>query len=91
VVIDAAHEHFYACGYDKDKNVTLAPCYLSREEVEKMNLPTFGFEQLSLANYSPLNVCECLQSIICGGQLPLSDDIEALYVRKSQAEEGRKC
>ena len=87
VVIDAAHSHFYVKG-DGEKGC--APAYLSLEEVEGLNCPLYGFEDLSLKNYTKLNIKDCLPVAIEKSDGNLSEDIAALYVRKSQAEEGRK-
>lgn len=87
VVIDAAHSHFYAKGYGKN---CFEPAYLSLEEVEQLGCPLYGFEELPLKNYTRLNVKDCLSVAIDKSEGNLSDDIAALYVRKSQAEEGRK-
>lgn len=87
VVIDAAHSHFYVKGYGEKG---FAPAYLSLEEVENLNCPLYGFEDLSLKNYTKLNIKDCLPVAIEKSEGNLSEDIAALYVRKSQAEEGRK-
>jgi tRNA threonylcarbamoyl adenosine modification protein YeaZ len=90
VAIDAAHGHYYACRYQKGGKVIDYPCYLSEEQVNSFNLPVFGFEDLPLKNYKKVEVRDCLYPAICATMGNLSDDIDALYVRKSQAEEGRK-
>lgn len=87
VVIDAAHSHFYVKGYGEKE---FAPAYLSLEEVENLNCPLYGFEDLSLKNYTRVNIKDCLPVAIGKSEGNLSEDIAALYVRKSQAEEGRK-
>ena len=89
-VIDAAHSHYYACGFDRDKKVILQPCYLSGEEVEKLG-KLYGFEDLPLKNYTKLSIDKCLYPAVKANSAHLSDKMQALYVRKSQAEEGRKC
>jgi tRNA threonylcarbamoyl adenosine modification protein YeaZ len=90
VAIDAAHGHYYVCGYNKDGKQNVAPCYLAESEVENFNLPVFGFEDLPLSRYTRLDIKDCLYPAICRNEGELTDDIDALYVRKSQAEEGRK-
>ena len=87
VVIDAAHSHFYAQGFG---NNAFPPAYLSLEEVQKLGCPLYGFEELPLSDYTRLDVKDCLYPAILKSEGNLSDDISALYVRKSQAEEGRK-
>lgn len=86
VVIDAAHAHYYVCGYEGGK-VCFKPSYLSEEEVAALPAPLFGFEDLPFENYVKLEVKNCLKNaaIKCEN---LSDDMHALYVRKSQAEEA---
>ena len=89
VVIDAAHGHYYVCGFGKMRQVTLNPCYLSREEVEKLG-PLYGFEELGFENYTRLDAGECLIKAVDCLKGRLTNTMNALYVRKSQAEEGRK-
>ena len=90
-VIDAAHSNFYACGFDKDKKVILEPCYLSAEEVENLNAKKYGFEDLPLKNYFKLDIGNCLYTAVTAKSAFRSNKMQALYVRKSQAEENRKC
>ena len=88
-VIDAAHSHYYVCGFDKDKKVTLAPSYLSEEEVQKKgNL--YGFEDLPLKNYKKIDINGCLYKAVMAKRESKGEKMSALYVRKSQAEENRK-
>lgn len=87
VVIDAAHSHFYVKGYGEK---AFAPAYLSLGEVEKLGCPLYGFEDLPLKNYTKLEIKDCLPVAVGKSEGNLSEDITALYVRKSQAEEGRK-
>lgn len=88
-VIDAAHSHYYVCGFNEGKAVTLNPCYLSQTEVEKLEFPLYGFEDLPLKNYNRLDIKNCLHPAICGSNARMSREMQALYVRKSQAEEAR--
>lgn len=86
--IDAAHGHYYICGYDKDGKENIAPRYLSEEEVKELDRPVYGFENLPLENYTRLDASGLLLNAIekDGGK---GGDICALYVRRSQAEEER--
>lgn len=88
-VIDAAHGYYYVCGYS-GKSVTFPPAYLSREQVVSLDAPLYGFENLDLPNYFKTDITEGLYAAVLACENNLSDDIAALYVRKSQAEEGRK-
>ena len=88
-VIDAAHSHYYVCGFDRDKKMILSPSYLSEDEVQKLgNL--YGFEDLPLSNYKKLDVEKCLYPAVIKKSVCASQKMDALYVRKSQAEENRK-
>lgn len=91
VAIDAAHDHYYVCGYSKDKTELIAPCYMHKDKVTELALPVYGFEALPFENYTALSVENCLHPAICCNEHKKSNDICALYVRKSQAEENRKC
>ena len=86
VIIDAAHAHYYVCGYE-DGKISKDACYLSEEEVAALPAPLYGFEDLPLKNYTKIEVKNCLKeaALKCGN---LSNDMHALYVRKSQAEEA---
>lgn len=90
-VIDAAHSHYYVCGFDKDKKIILNPCYMSEAEVEKLDARKYGFENLPLSNYSKLDIQSCLYPAVTANSAKKSKEMQALYVRKSQAEENRKC
>lgn len=89
-VIDAAHSHYYACGFNRDKKVILEPSYLSEAEVEKLGAKKYGFEDLPLRNYVKLDIRNCLYPAVIAKSALKSDKMQALYVRKSQAEENRK-
>lgn len=84
VIIDAAHAHYYVCGYENGK-VILPPCYLPEEEVKALGT-LYGFEDLPFENYKRLDIKNCLLNAC--ERAPLSKELHALYVRKSQAEEN---
>lgn len=87
-VIDAAHGYFYIKGYGAAES---EPSYKSAEEVNALPFKKYGFEQLSLSDYSRVEIKDCLKSAVEGClKKGFTPDISALYVRKSQAEEGRK-
>ena len=90
-VIDAAHSHYYACGFNSKKEVIFAPCYLSADEVEKLDGRKYGFEDLPISDYTKLDIQNCLYPAVTANADKKSDKMQALYVRKSQAEENRKC
>lgn len=89
-VIDAAHGFYYVCGYG-NRQITFQPAYLSEKQVCELKYPLYGFEQLNLPNYTRLDAGKCLYPAVCLNAHKTSNTMGALYVRKSQAEEGRKC
>ncbi len=91
VVIDAAHDHYYVCGYKKDKSVITEPSYMDYESVAALDAPLYGFEDLAFGNYTRLDAGSCLYPATCLNEDKKSSEMRALYVRKSQAEEARKC
>ncbi len=94
-VIDAGRGSYYVCGYasgaDGKRTVALQPCYMDGESVAKLGAPLYGFEDLPLNNYTKTHVKNSLHPVVCANQARLTDEIYALYVRKSQAEENRNA
>lgn len=89
VAIDALRGYYYVCGFGRDKKITLEPSYLGFEEISSFNAPVYGFEDLPFANYTKLSPKDCLKSAVLANADKLSDEMHALYVRKSQAEEAK--
>lgn len=88
VVIDAGRKYYYVCSY---QNGAKSYNYLSEEEVKSLKIKLYGFEDLPFENYLKLDVRNCLHPAICRNERNLSKNIEALYMRKSQAEEVREA
>ena len=89
-VADAAHAHYYACRVTG--GAFGEPVYISREELISTGLALYGFQPLDLPRYTQLNAGDCLYPAVCkklSSGSPFGE-MHALYVRKSQAEEGRK-
>ena len=93
-LIDAKHNGFYVCGYNNGK-VDFEPSYLMREQMLEV---CKNYEKIVCAtqveNLITKKVCvkEGLIKAIESKKDLISNDIETLtplYVRKSQAEEGR--
>ena len=92
-VIDAKHNGFYVCGY-QDQKVIFEPSYIMREQLESM-VGEYTF--VAIAGIDGFNVEKVgvEQGLIRAVELKkdqVSFDLETLsplYVRKSQAEEGR--
>lgn len=87
VVIDAGRNYYYVGSY---KGGAKSYSYLSEEEVKNLKNKLYGFEDLPFENYFKLDVKNCLHPAICLNERNLSKNIQALYVRKSQAEEVRE-
>lgn len=85
VVIDAGRKYYYLCSYLGGAKEYK---YFSEEEVKSFNKKLYGFEDLPFENYLKLDVKNCLHPAICLNERNLSNNIQALYVRKSQAEEN---
>lgn len=91
VAIDAAHGNYYACGYKPSGVCDVSPRFLKRAEIEALNRPVFGFEDLDFENYTRLSVEDCLYPAVkffCERR-GRNGELNALYCKKSQAEEER--
>ncbi len=86
VVIDAGRGFYYVCTYPAGEK---SYAYLSEKEVKNLKNKLYGFENLPFENYSKLDVKNCLHPAICRNERNFTKNIQALYVRKSQAEEQR--
>ena len=93
-VTDAAHGHFYACRCTcRGGELKFGePVYIPGEELAACGLALYGFQQLALPRYTRLDAGECLlpavrKKLACGAPF---GEMHALYIRKSQAEEGRR-
>ena len=92
-VIDANHDAYYVAGYDGGK-VILPPSFMQKSEVEKI-VPEYEF--IVSSTVTPfggeiVSRSDGLKKAIESKETELSSDPESLvpvYVRKSQAEEGR--
>jgi tRNA threonylcarbamoyl adenosine modification protein YeaZ len=92
-VIDAKHNGFYACGYD-NKKVVLEPCYIMREQLVELakDYTVVSSTVIDGINSVLVSVDKGLICAVNEKQNEISLDTETLtplYVRKSQAEEGR--
>lgn len=92
-IIDAKHNGFYVCGYQNQK-VILQPCYIDRTEVEKLLLEYKGvaIDEIEGLNIKKVDIADGLSIAISKNLDKVTFDFESLsplYVRKSQAEEGR--
>lgn len=88
VAVDAAHDSYYVCGYSSEGEQNLSPRCISAEELTKLGKPVYGFEDLDLSLYTRLNAGDSLYpaAVKCENG---EGEVQALYVKKSQAEEER--
>jgi tRNA threonylcarbamoyl adenosine modification protein YeaZ len=93
-VIDAKHNGFYVCGYD-GRAISVEPSYVMRESLtEYVNeYELLSFEPIKDLPVTVVSIAKGLEKAISEKANEISSDLETLsplYVRKSQAEEGRK-
>lgn len=86
VVIDAGRGMYYVCDYCG--GVASEPRYT--DEGGLLKLPRYGFEELPLEDYRKVDIAECFARAADGLSFGRQERVEALYVRKSQAEENLK-
>ena len=92
-IIDAKHNGYYVCGYDNNE-VVLQPSYIDGQKLSELLTEFKGvsFCEINGFNIEVVDVCEGLIQAINSNLDKISSDLESLaplYVRKSQAEEGR--
>lgn len=91
-VIDAKHDGFYVCGYT-DGEVSIQPAYILKDQLKSLK------NEYTLLASQPHELVDNVVSVVDGLKLAIADcykqatlnldSITPLYVRKSQAEEGR--
>ncbi len=92
-IIDAKHGSYYVCGYDGDQ-VTYPPAFIDAKtlsELEKDYAFVSG-EPIASVKTEVLSVAEGLYKAVEKKKTEISFDLDGitpLYIRKSQAEEGR--
>ena len=92
-VLDAGHDGFYVCGY-QDKKVVLEPSYVMREEVRELSKEYTLLSDQEIEGFSVKIVDRAIGLIKAieekkNQKCTDLDKLIPLYVRKSQAEEGR--
>lgn len=91
-VIDAGHGGYYACGY-KNGAADTEPSYLTEEEVLKLGKGrrVVSFERLDKVGAEEVSPADGLIAAIEAKKTELipPEELTPLYIRKSQAEEGR--
>ena len=92
-VIDAKHDGFYVCGYENGK-VVYPPSYIMRDTLNQIKdeYTLVSFEDISGLEVQVVSTVDGYINAIESKQGDITcdlDKLEPLYVRKSQAEEGR--
>lgn len=91
-VIDAGHGGYYVCGY-KNGAADTEPSYLTEEEVLKLGKGrrVVSFERLDKVRAEEVSPADGLIAAIEAKKTELipPEELTPLYIRKSQAEEGR--
>ncbi|MBE7081336.1 MAG: tRNA (adenosine(37)-N6)-threonylcarbamoyltransferase complex dimerization subunit type 1 TsaB [Clostridiales bacterium] len=92
-IIDAKHNGFYVCGYENGK-VCLEPSYVDRSVVENLLSEYTGvaIEEIDGLDIKKVDIADGLNNAIIKNLDRVTNELESLsplYVRKSQAEEGR--
>lgn len=92
-VIDAKHGGYYVCGYDNGK-VDFAPSYILTEQLQQLqnDYTLVADSEIKGINVQTVSVLDGLIKAIEDKKDLVTHDLESLvplYVRKSQAEEGR--
>ena len=95
-LVDALHDCYYVCGYDKGE-ITLAPAFLTEEEVlalanEGYTLCAYG--ELAIAQKRKVMPIDPIVGLFSAVENAVKKnafgELTALYVRKSSAEENLK-
>jgi tRNA A37 threonylcarbamoyladenosine modification protein TsaB len=95
-LVDALHDAYYVCGFDKEKQVIYPPAYLTEEEVlalAKEGYTLVACTNLPLAEKATVTLvdpCAGLEKATKAlGEMEKFGELTALYVRKSSAELNR--
>ncbi len=92
-VIDAGHDGFYVCGYN-DNVVEIEPCYIMKEQLIELEKDykiccSTDIDNVKTKKVSVLDGLINAVSLLSDKRDDNLDNLSPLYVRKSQAEEGR--
>ncbi|MBQ8309077.1 MAG: tRNA (adenosine(37)-N6)-threonylcarbamoyltransferase complex dimerization subunit type 1 TsaB [Clostridia bacterium] len=91
-LINALHDHYYACGYENGK-VILPPAFLAEEEVLSFAAQGFSFRacgELPLSAKAAVEIVSPVEglknAVLAKSENGAFGELVALYVRKSSAE-----
>lgn len=90
-VVDAAHDNFYCAAYDC-KKLTVAPCFLSKQEVSERSTgyTVVSDKELDFSDFYLADRVKGFERAVeaLKDKASSSDMLVPLYVKKSQAEES---
>ena len=92
-LVDAGHGYVYACAYDGEKHVTVAPRYVCAEELASLEGEyLFAATEEVCLPHEKANAAEGLLLAVLrkSGEQISAEELTALYIRKSSAEENAK-
>lgn len=92
-LVDAGHGFLYTCGYDGEKRVTQSPRYVPREDTEPLGARyRFASAEPVPVECHSVNAAEGLFRAVSANaeRVCAAENLTALYIRKSSAEENRK-
>ena len=97
-VVDALHDAYYACGFDRENRVILPPAYLTEEEVLALAGEGYSLRALrskeewsiGLSEKAIVQACDpaegLLNAVLAKAEAGAFGELNAVYVRKSSAE-----
>ncbi len=90
-VVDAGHHYVYLCSYDENRKITQEPIYLPADEAMGRGGILLQAEATCLS-CRQIDASDGLLNAVLAksGELCPAEQLKALYVRKSSAEENRK-
>ena len=97
-IVDALHDAYYVCGFDRNLTVTMQPAYLTEAEVLALVENGYALRavrtgeawKFPLAEKATISACNpvegLLAAVLAKGEKGCFAPLDALYVRKSSAE-----
>ncbi len=90
-VVDAGHQYVYLCAYNENREITLSPRYLPVEDALSREGEFLCAEECGLSCRQIDPAKGLLNAVLAkANELIPAEELTALYIRKSSAEENRK-
>ncbi len=87
-LVDALHDAYYACGFDKTGAVALEPCYLTEEEVLDLAGQGYALRALRAGEEWSIGIAQKAQVQACN---PANGLLNAVLEKASRGEFGELC